>query len=164
MLNELEIQLIRELQEGLPLVTRPFAAIGERLGISEKQVLQMVQNLRERGIIRRFGATIRHQKIGFVANAMVVWQLEPERTVEMGKRLANCPEVTHCYQRKSNPEWPYQLYSVVHGQTDRECREIAHRIAQNLEIIDYQMIFSIRELKKTSMKYFVGEMEKWRNE
>ncbi len=159
-MNELEIQLTRELQEGLPLVTRPFAAIGKRLGISEEQVLQMVQDLRERGIIRRFGATIRHQKIGFVANAMVVWQVEPERTAEMGQRLADCPEVTHCYQRKSNPEWPYQLYSVVHGQTDQECREIAHRIAQDLGITDYQMIFSIRELKKTSMKYFVGEMER----
>ncbi len=160
MLSELEIQITRELQEGLPLVARPFAAIAERLGIREDQVLQMVRDLIERGVIRRFGATIRHQKIGFVANAMVVWQVEPEQVAEVGQKLADCPEITHCYQRKSHAKWPYQLYSVVHGQTAQECRETAERIAQSIGITNYQMIFSTRELKKTSMKYFVEEVEK----
>ena len=155
MLTEMEKKIVRELQEGLSLERRPFLAIAERLGITEDQLIDKIKEFMVRGIIRRFGATLRHQDIGFVANAMVVWKVEPGQVVEIGQRLADFPEVTHCYNRKSPPGWPYNIYTMLHGRTEGNCREIARRMSEAVGVSDYQVIFSSKELKKNSMKYFV---------
>lgn len=155
MLNELEKQIVRELQDGLPLVPRPFMAIAEKLNISEEELLVKVKDFMERGVIRRFGAAVKHQELGFVANAMVVWNVPEKRIDEIGQRLATFEEVSHCYHRPNRPGWPYTLFTVVHGTNPQECREVAARLSQNVGIDDYQMLFSTAELKKSSMKYFV---------
>jgi DNA-binding Lrp family transcriptional regulator len=157
MLTEMEKKIVRELQTGLSLESRPFLAIAEKLGITEVQLIDKVKNFMDRGIIRRFGATLRHQDIGFVANAMVVWKVEPGRIVEIGQRLADFPEVTHCYNRKSLPDWPYTIFTMVHGRTEENCREIARRMSQAVGVSDYQVIFSSKELKKNSMEYFTED-------
>lgn len=155
MLTEMEKKIVRELQEGLSLDRRPFLSIAERLGMTEGQLIDKIKEFIDRGVIRRFGATLRHQDIGFVANAMVVWKVEPGQAVEIGQRLADFPEVTHCYNRKSLPDWPYTIFTMVHGRTEEDCREIARRMSEATGAGDYQVIFSSRELKKNSMKYFV---------
>jgi DNA-binding Lrp family transcriptional regulator len=90
-----------------------------------------------------------------VANAMIVWQVPEDRIEDVGVIMASFPEVTHCYQRPVRlPDWPHNLFTMVHGRTREECREIASRLAEAAGIDGYRMIFSTAELKKSSMKYF----------
>lgn len=158
MLNQLEIKLIKELQNGLPLVKNPFEVLAKRLGISEKEILETIRRFNEDGIIRRFGATIRHQEVGYLANAMVVFRATKEEVEEKGLKLASFPQVSHCYQRRTSDKWEYPLFSVIHGKTKEECKATAKYLAEQVGIEDYQVIFSNKELKKTSMKYFLEDM------
>jgi DNA-binding Lrp family transcriptional regulator len=155
MLSERDKGIVRLLQEGIPLVSRPYQALAGQLGMSEDELLAELEDLLHRKIIRRLGATVRHQDLGYVANAMIVWQVPEDRIEEVGLIMAGFQEVTHCYQRPVRlPDWPYTLFTMVHGRTREECREIASRLAEAGGIDDYRMIFSTAELKKSSMKYF----------
>jgi siroheme decarboxylase len=154
MINELEKKIINLIQGDLPLAPRPFAVLAERLGISESMLLAEIRKLNERGVIRRFGATLRHQEAGFSANAMVVWKVPEGRLGEVGRAIAGFKEVTHCYQREPQKDWPYNLYSMVHGANQEDCHEIARRLSRKVGIGDYTLLFSEKEFKKTSMEYF----------
>jgi len=154
MINELEKKIINLIQGDLPVDPRPFAVLAERLGISESMLLAEIRKLKERGIIRRFGATLRHQEAGFSANAMVVWRVPEERLEEVGRAIAGFKEVTHCYQREPQKDWPYNLYSMVHGANQEDCHEMARRLSRKVGIGDYTLLFSEKEFKKTSMEYF----------
>lgn len=154
MLTELEKKIVRELQEGLPLDRRPLQKIAEKLDMTEGQLIEKIKEFLDRGVIRRFGATLRHQDVGFVANAMVVWNVPEDRIKELGERLAGFPEVTHCYHRRTPRGWPYSIFTMVHGKTRGDCREIARRMSEAVGLKDYEVIFSNRELKKSCMKYF----------
>ncbi|MBW2095687.1 MAG: AsnC family transcriptional regulator [Deltaproteobacteria bacterium] len=154
MVDELAKKIINLIQGDLPLAPRPFAVLAEQLGISESTLLAEIKKLKERGIIRRFGATLRHQEAGFSSNAMVVWKVPEDHLEEVGKAIAGFKEVTHCYQRKPQKDWPYNLYSMVHGANHEDCHEIARRLARKVNIDDYILLFSEKEFKKTSMEYF----------
>lgn len=153
-LTSLEKRIIHELQQDLPVVTQPFAVLAEKLGISEAALLKKVREFIADGTIRRFGATLRHQRTGFDANAMVVWEVEPERAAEIGAIFASFREVTHCYQRPALPDWPYRLFTMVHGPSRQVCREIAQRMAEAAGVKQYDLLFTEEELKKTTMAYF----------
>jgi len=155
MLSEQEKELVRELQKGLPLVSRPFKDIADRLNVSEEEVIARVKDFLSRGIIRRFGAVVKHQDVGYVANAMTVWPVPEERIIEVGRMMASFPEVSHCYNRPSAPGWPYTLYTVIHGKKEQECRSIADKISSFTGITGYRILFSTAELKKSSMEYFL---------
>ncbi len=154
MLNELEKKIIAALQGDIPLVKQPFAVLAESLEISEKEFIDIVKQLDERGIMRRFGATIKHQKSGFKANAMVAWKVNEKRTMEAGKIMASFDEVTHCYRRDPAENWPYNLYTMVHASNEDECHAIAEKISLATGVDEYSLLFSRKELKKTSMEYF----------
>jgi DNA-binding Lrp family transcriptional regulator len=154
----LEKKIIHELQQDLPVVRRPFAAVAERVGISESELLEKVREFVADDIIRRFGATLRHQRSGFDANAMVVWEVEVERAEEVGNILASFREVSHCYQRPAMENWPYRLFTMIHGSSPEVCREIAQRMADAVGVEKYDLLFTQEELKKTTMAYF-GESE-----
>ncbi len=156
-LTSLEKKIIHELQQDLPVVTRPFAVLAEKLGISEAALVEKVREFVADGTIRRFGATLRHQRSGFDANVMVVWEVEPERAEEVGTIFASFREVTHCYQRPTMPDWPYRLFTMVHGPSRQVCREIAQRMAEAAGIERYDLLFTEEELKKTTMAYFAEE-------
>ena len=157
-LSEREKEIVRVLQEGVPLVSRPYQALAGQLGMSEEELLATIEDWLRRGIIRRFGATVRHQDLGYVANAMIVWQVPEERIESVGAIMAGFPEVTHCYQRPAYPpDWPYNLFTMVHGRKREDCREIASRLAKAGGIDHYRMIFSTAELKKSGMKYFLED-------
>jgi len=106
------------------------------------------------GIIRRFGATLHHQKAGFSANAMVAWIVPDSKVEEAGRIMAGFREVSHCYQRVTQGDWKYNVYTMIHGNSRDECREIARRISKNTGINEYAVLFSVKEFKKTSMEYF----------
>lgn len=157
MLTELEKKMIAAIQGDIPITKRPFLEIARNLGITEEKVLEILQDLCNRGIIRRFGATLRHQKSGFRANAMVAWKIDEDRIESAGEKMAAFREVTHCYRRNPNPQWPYNLYTMIHARSEEACRELARRMSEAAGENDYNLLFSRRELKKTSMQYFTDE-------
>ena len=146
--------MISLIQGDLPLAPKPFAVLAEKIGMTEKEFLDRVRDLKEQGIIRRFGATLRHQEAGFSSNAMVAWLAPDERIDEIGKIYASFREVTHCYHRAPQKDWPYNLYTMIHGNNREECRRIADRLSRSTGLNDYSILFSEKEFKKTSMEYF----------
>ncbi len=131
----------------------PFAAMAFELGLDENDLLARLKSYKERGVLRRFGAMLRHREAGFTANGMSVWNV-PEGTVESaGKRLAASRDVSHCYERPRFPGWSYNVFGMIHGRSREECLEAARRISRETGIDDYQVLFSVREFKKTSMVY-----------
>jgi DNA-binding Lrp family transcriptional regulator len=157
MLTDLEKKVIASIQGDIAITERPYRRIADDLGISEQTLLDTLQDLCQRGVIRRFGATLKHQKSGYAANVMVAWQVDEERVPEVGKMLAAFRAVSHCYRRNPTDQWPYNLYTMVHGRDEAACRETASRMSQKVNVKTYILLFSRRELKKTSMRYFPTE-------
>ena len=154
MIGDTEKAIIRLIQGDLPVHPRPFKVMAEEVGISEAEFIFRVRRLKEAGIIRRFGATLRHQEAGFSANAMVAWRVPEEEIEAAGKALSSIKSVSHCYHRAPQRDWPYTLYTMVHGGTREECRAIAEALSIETGIDDYVLLFSEREFKKTSMEYY----------
>ncbi len=154
MLNELEKKVISLIQKDIPIAKRPYKESAESLGISEDEFISVLRSLNDRKIIRRFGATLRHQKSGFKANAMVAWKIEEERVDEAGEKMASFSEVSHCYRRDPCEDWKYNLYTMIHAKDKEQCREIAGKLSKAASASEYEILFSEKELKKTSMEYF----------
>jgi DNA-binding Lrp family transcriptional regulator len=154
MIEELDKKIIGLIQGDLPLNPKPFAAMAKEIGITEREFVERVADLKKRGIIRRFGATLRHQEAGFSSNAMIAWYVPDDRIDEVGKTLAEFREVTHCYQRKTQKDWKYNLYTMIHGSNHDECYQIAERMSRAVAIDDRILLFSEKEFRKTSMEYF----------
>lgn len=154
MIDKLDKEVISRIQGDLPLVPRPYAAMAEKIGISEGEFIKRIKDLGRRGALRRFGATLRHQEAGFSSNAMVAWVVPDDRVEGIGKILARFKEVTHCYQRRPQKDWRYNVYSMIHGSNHEQCYEIAERMSRFTGIDEYVLLFSKREFKKTSMEYF----------
>jgi DNA-binding Lrp family transcriptional regulator len=152
-LTPAEAAVARRLQESIPLTERPFQNIAEEVGLTEAEVLAIAGGLRERGIIRKFGAIVRHQLAGYTHNVMVVWAVPPERLDDVGKRLASFPEITHCYERFPAFEGKYTLFTMVHFRQDAD-RDLLGKIAAATGVDDYKLLKSIEEFKKISMEYF----------
>jgi DNA-binding Lrp family transcriptional regulator len=157
MLSELEEKVILALQRDLTITPRPFLEVAEHLGIREEELLAAISSLMVRGYIRRFGATLRHQKSGYAANALVAWAVPESELKHIGEKLASQRAVSHCYARRPAEGWPYNLYTMIHGRTPEDCVKIAARMAADTGISTYEMLFSETELKKTTMRYFREE-------
>lgn len=157
MLSKLDKAIIIRLQDELPLVPQPYAAMAEELGITETELLERITELHNKGVLRRLGALLHHRTAGYSANTMVVWAVPEEKTEEAGKIMASFAQVSHCYKRLSCPDWPYNMYTMVHAKTRQECEEIVFEIADAVRIYEYRMLYSTREVKKCSMKYFLEE-------
>ncbi len=147
-------KIIDALCDDLPGTKRPFRKIAKKIGISEEELLKRIKRLKERRILRRYGATLHHRSAGYGANAVVVWEIPEDRIEKCGKLIATFREVSHCYERKSYPEWRYNIYSVVHGSSKRRCISVIKKIADAINIDDYKALFSIHEYKKSSFKYY----------
>ncbi len=157
MLTELEKKIIASIQEDMPISERPYAAIAEKLAITESELLDKLQDLSRHGVIRRFGATLRHQRAGFNANAMVAWKVDEDRIQEVGQKMASFRQVSHCYRRNPTADWPYNLYTMVHANDEQACQETARKMSRATSVKDYTLLFSREELKKTSMVYFPSD-------
>lgn len=157
MLTELEKKVIASIQEDIAVVERPYLDMARELGVSEETLLETLNDLCKRGVIRRFGATLRHQKTGFTANAMVAWQVNEDRIEEIGKKMASFRQVSHCYRRNPTDTWPYNLYTMIHANDEKSCHETARKMAETASVDNYTLLFSREELKKTSMVYFPSD-------
>ncbi|MCK4469085.1 MAG: winged helix-turn-helix transcriptional regulator [Desulfobacterales bacterium] len=154
MLTKLEKKILASIQGDISIVKQPYLEIAEQLGISEDTFLEKLKDLCDRGVIRRFGATIRHQKSGFTANAMVAWTVDEDRINDVGEKMASFREVSHCYRRNPNGDWPYNLYTMIHAKDEESCMETARKMSEATSVNTYTLLFSREELKKTSMEYF----------
>ncbi len=141
-------------QGDLPDSATPFADIAAACGATEEEVLRLLQELKASGAIRRFGATLRHQKAGYGHNAMVAWYVEEERLDEVGELFTARPEISHCYVRRNCLDWPFNVYTMIHGQDPEACGRTVAELAALTGIDEYDILQSVKELKKTSMKYF----------
>ncbi len=145
-----ERRLLVAIQDGLPIVERPYDAVARQLGLAEEEVVAMLASLLERGVIRRLGAVPNHYALGITANGMAVWDV-PDATVdEAGRRLAARPEVTHCYRRPRHPpDWPYNLYAMVHGRSRPEVEATVNEMARDagLEGFPHDLLFSRRQFR-----------------
>jgi len=154
-LDESQKELVRLLQDGLPVTPEPFAKLARRLGWSTQRVLKQISDWLAAGVIRRFGATIDHRKVGFRSNGMAVFCAPLDRIDAAGAHLALYPEVTHCYHRRPLPDWPCNLFAMVHGRSAEAVLRFVACVAGELDLTDYEVLFSTTEYKKTSMRYFV---------
>lgn len=154
-----ERQLITALQPGLDLVERPFARLGERVGMGEDEVLTRIARWLEEGLIKRFGVVVRHQELGFHANAMVVFDVPDDQVDRVGAQLATEAGVTLCYRRRrSLPQWPYNLYCMVHGRSREEVQPVIERLSQ-VAGQPAQALFSTRRFKQCGARYFAESPE-----
>lgn len=153
-MDNLDKKIIRWIQSDIPIEKEPYKTIATNLGIEEQELLDRIEEMQKQGIIRRIGAILNHRSVGFHGNGMVAWRVEDSKTEEIGKIMGAQREISHCYERNCFPEWPYNMYTMVHAETTEDCEGIIKRIAEEIGITDYVVLFSTRELKKTSFKYF----------
>ena len=155
-LSKQDKELIAEIQGGLPLASHPYAEIGERVGLSEQEVIQRIDNLQAGGVIKRMGIVVRHHELGYTANAMVVWDVPDERLDEIGDLLGSQDYVTLCYQRPRRlPDWPYNLFCMIHGQKRERVLQIIDAIVESegLKDIPRKVLFSGRRFKQRGARY-----------
>ncbi|HOO91517.1 MAG TPA: hypothetical protein PLA74_11895 [Syntrophales bacterium] len=162
-LTDMDKKIIQEVQGDIPLDIKPYDSIGNRIGMQGNDVIDVLKRLQEEGIIRRFGAVLRHREAGFPENAMVVWAVPEERCEEVGSLLASYKAITHCYERTPPLEGVYNLFTMVHlaAEGDEEepvgrngMEELIGNISSVIGIGEYKIFRSLEEFKKNSMEYF----------
>lgn len=154
MLEPLDMRIIAALQDGLPLTEEPFRDIAQSIGISQEELLSRLRGYSMDGKLRKLGAVLYHRKIGFSANALCAWKVPFECLDEIGYRLAAESYISHCYSRLPQKQWPYNLYTMLHARSRQECENLARRLSELTGIPDYILLFTRKEWKKTSMRYF----------
>jgi siroheme synthase-like protein len=156
-----ERAVVVALQDPLPLVAEPFTAAAARARLDVATLLDVAEGLRRRGVMRRFAAVLHHRRAGYPANAMGVWAVPPSRIAEVGARMAACPAVSHCYERPTFPDWPYSVFTMVHGRSRDECLATLDALAEATQIAEREALWSVRELKKVRLQYFTPEFGEW---
>ncbi len=147
-MDKIDEFLLSELNHGIPLTTQPFNSIAAKIGVSPNEVLTRLTKLKESGVIRRFGASIKPNDVGLTANAVIAWNVPMERVNEVGVYLSSFREVTHCYERQSVPErWEYNLYTVMHAQERQSIEQLTKLLAETIGIQNYVILYSKRDLK-----------------
>jgi len=154
-LDAVDRQLIAATQQGLPLVARPYAELAGRLGLAEAEVQRRLRDMLDSGVIRRLGAVPNHYALGTVANGMSVWDVDDGAVARLGPAIGALPFVSHCYRRPRHlPEWPYNLFAMVHG---RDRTEVVDKVAAIAELLGaaargHDILYSTRILKKTGLR------------
>ena len=147
--------IILATQEGLPLVSQPYHAVADRVGITPEEVMERMKAMLENGVIRRIGAVPNHYALGYKANGMTVWDVDDARVDELGERVGQLDSVSHCYQRPRHmPDWPYNFFAMVHGHDRAEVELKAEQIARLLgdACRGHEILYSTRILKKTGLR------------
>ena len=152
-LDPSEIKIARYIQGDIPLIKRPFERIGKEIGTGKERVIDGIKGLIKRGIIRKFGAIVRHQKAGFTQNAMVIWAVPEKRCEEVGKIFATFKTITHCYERTPPFEEKYNIYTMIHLK-ENDQKKLIQKLSSITGIKDFKVLVSEEEFKKSSMEYF----------
>lgn len=158
-MNALDKRIIQMMQDEFPLVEEPFKELAQRAGIGEDELIERLKRYKQEGQIRKMGAVLRHREVGYSSNVLCAWVVPEDRLGEVAASMAENPAVSHCYERNTLPEWPYNVYTMIHGHSRKECNEIAGEIAGRNHLTDKAMLYSVKEWKKTSMRYFCEKDE-----
>ncbi|MBC8519489.1 MAG: AsnC family transcriptional regulator [Gammaproteobacteria bacterium] len=154
-MDEIDRKIIAATQSGLPLVNHPYHEVAESLGLSAEDVMERMRAMLESGIIRRIGIIPNHYKLGYKSNGMTVWDVPDEEIDTLGKSIGKLEFVSHCYQRPRHlPEWPYNLFAMVHGKTRNEVMSKAKQIEDIMgqSVRSHDILFSDAVLKKTGLR------------
>ena len=158
------IAVIKELQKDIEVTQEPFKKAREKLDLSYDEFFTFANELKESGIMRRFATILNHRKAGFGANAMSVWAVPEEKGEEIGREMAEFSAVSHCYLRPSYPNWPYNLFAMVHAKTQEECDELIEEMAKESGLTEYGKLYSTVEFKKQRLVYFDDTFKAWEKE
>ena len=150
-----DLQLLEVIQLGLPVCSRPYAEIGKQCEMSESEVIARLTQLKQNGVIKRMGVIVKHHPLGYRANAMIVWNVPDELITALGTRISQFPFVTLCYQRPKQPEWPYNLYCMIHGKDRAVVLMQLEQLNQACGLLnfDQQVLFSRRCFKQRGAVY-----------
>ena len=159
--DELDVAVIRATQGEMPVVPEPYAPAALALGMSVEALLEHMEGMRERALLRRVAAILFHRRAGFSANGMGVWDVPPERIEALGPRMASFRGISHCYQRPTYPDWPYSIFTMAHGRSKEECDAVLDAIASDSGIEGRATLYSSTEFKKVRLLYFTDEFRAW---
>jgi DNA-binding Lrp family transcriptional regulator len=163
-LTPLHHKVIALAQHDIPIIKEPFKEVVDKLGISYDEFFSILNELKEAGVMRRFAGILNHRKAGFNANAMVVWDVDENKGEEIGRKAAEFSAVSHCYLRPKYANWPYNLFTMVHGKTTQETNAIIKEMATEIEHFARRPLYSTREFKKVRIEYFSPRFEKWESD
>ncbi len=156
-----EIETVRLLQRDIPLQPRPFDVMARTVSLTSEDLLAAARTLQTRGQMRKFTASIAARKPGFSASAMGVWSVPQEKADEFGAQMSQNRSVSHCYLRPTYADWPYNLYTIVHGRSVDECESIINDLAIDTGLSEKQALYPTREYKKARLSFFAHEAEEW---
>jgi DNA-binding Lrp family transcriptional regulator len=162
--DDFDVAVIRATQGHQPVVAEPYAAPAARLGTSVEKLLEHMEGMRERRLLRRVAAILFHRRAGFSANGMGVWEVPEDRIAELGPRMAAVRGVSHCYQRPTYPDWPYSIFTMAHGRSKEECDAILDSIAGMTGVDGRATLYSSTEYKKVRLLYFTDDYRRWEAE
>ena len=139
----------------------PYAPAAERLGMDTGALLEHMQGMRERGLLRRVAEILYHRRAGFSANGMGVWKVSPGQIAELGPRMASFRGISHCYERPTYEDWPYSVFTMAHGRSKEECDAVLDAIAEQTGIHERATLYSSTEFKKIRLLYFTDSFKNW---
>jgi DNA-binding Lrp family transcriptional regulator len=162
--DERDIAVIKATQGDLPVVSEPYRDAAAALGMTVAELLEHLQGMQERGLLRRVAAILYHRRAGFSANGMGVWRVAPEQIDKLGPRMASFRGISHCYQRPTYADWPYSVFTMAHGRSKEECDAVLDAIAEDTGISDRATLYSSTEFKKIRLLYFTDDFKAWERE
>jgi DNA-binding Lrp family transcriptional regulator len=162
--DELDKDVIRATQGDMPVIAEPYAPAAARLGIDTDALLEHMQGMRERGLLRRVAAILYHRRAGFSANGMGVWKVSPDQIGELGPRMASFRGISHCYERPTYDDWPYSVFTMAHGRSKEECDAVLDAIAEQTGIHERATLYSSTEFKKIRLLYFTEDFKNWESQ
>jgi len=162
--DELDIAVIRALQGDMPVVPEPYVPAARELGMPQAKLLEHLEAMRERRLLRRVAAILYHRRAGFSANGMGVWKVPEGQELEYGRRMAAFRGISHCYQRPTYRDWPYSVFTMAHGRSKQECDAILDAIEAETGVTERATLYSSTEFKKVRLLYFTDDYKRWEAE
>jgi DNA-binding Lrp family transcriptional regulator len=162
-LTPTQVEFVRIMQRDLPITPRPFVEYAKELGMTLPALQAVHRQFLDSGKMRRFAAVLHHRSAGFSANAMGVWAVpgNDDEVDRVGALMAGFRAVSHCYRRPSYPDWPYNIFTMVHGKSEEECEQTLATIAEKAAIRDHRALYSTKEYKKVRVRYFTPDEAVW---
>jgi siroheme decarboxylase len=163
--DDFDIAVVRATQGDLPVITEPYAEAARAVGVPVQKLLDHMNGMVERKVLRRVAAILFHRRAGFSANGMGVWRVPDDKIAEYGPRMAAFRGISHCYERPTYEDWRYQIFTMAHGRSKEECDAILDAIAAELpDISDRATLYSSTEFKKVRLLYFTDDFVNWERE